>query len=175
MTERIISGGQSGADQSGWRAAKAAGIPTGGWMPAGFRTEDGPRPEFAELYGARAHGSASYRDRTISNIGLADMTLLFGNPNSPGGRLAINSANDIGHPVFVIRSKGNPSPDTAVRFIRRWTGVKAINVAGNRESSSPGIGKWVEEYLAEVFRLLRQADEFGIMTQASIGWEADVD
>jgi hypothetical protein len=28
-------------------------------------------------------------------------------------------------------------------------------VAGNRESSSPGIGAWVERYLTEVFRLLK--------------------
>ena len=49
MIDRVISGGQTGADQAGWRAAKASGIPTGGWMPKGFLTEDGPRPEFAGL------------------------------------------------------------------------------------------------------------------------------
>jgi hypothetical protein len=154
--ELVISGGQTGADQAGWRAAKAAGIPTGGWMPKGFLTEAGPRPEFAEMYGAKAHDSASYRDRTISNIGLADMTLLFGNPNTPGGRLAMSEANDIAHPVFVIRGSENPTPATTVRFIRRWTGVKALNVAGNRESKGRGIGAWVERYLSEVFRLLAE-------------------
>ena len=53
VLDRIISGGQTGADQAGWRAARACGIPTGGAMPKGFLTEDGPRPEFAGLYGAR--------------------------------------------------------------------------------------------------------------------------
>jgi hypothetical protein len=38
MIERVISGGQTGADQAGWRAARAAGIPTGGFMPKGFLT-----------------------------------------------------------------------------------------------------------------------------------------
>ena len=52
MLEKIISGGQSGADQAGWRVARAFGIPTGGAMPLGFLTEEGSRPEFAELYGA---------------------------------------------------------------------------------------------------------------------------
>ena len=47
MLERVISGGQTGADQAGWRAARAFGIPTGGAMPKGFLTEDGPCPEFA--------------------------------------------------------------------------------------------------------------------------------
>jgi hypothetical protein len=52
MLDKTISGGQTGADQAAWRAAKAHAIATGGWMPKGFLTEDGPRPEFAELYGA---------------------------------------------------------------------------------------------------------------------------
>lgn len=155
MISLVISGGQTGADIAGWKAAKKTGIPTGGWMPRGFKTEDGPRPEFAELYGAKEHPSSDYRDRTISNIGLADMTLLFGNPNSPGGRLVLSQGNDIAHPVFVIRSKNNPCPRITVDFIKRWTLVKALNIAGNRESSSPGIGAWVEQYLTEVFRLLQ--------------------
>lgn len=51
ILDRVISGGQSGVDQAALRAARAAGIPTGGSMPRGFLTEDGPRPDFAELYG----------------------------------------------------------------------------------------------------------------------------
>jgi len=30
MLERVVSGGQTGADQGGWRAARVAGIATGG-------------------------------------------------------------------------------------------------------------------------------------------------
>ena len=44
----MISGGETGAEQAGWRAAEAIGVPTGGWMSKGFLTEEGPRPEFAE-------------------------------------------------------------------------------------------------------------------------------
>ena len=43
MIKLVISGGQSGADQAGWRAAQACDIPTGGWMPFGFLTEEGPQ------------------------------------------------------------------------------------------------------------------------------------
>ena len=50
MLDRIITGGQSGADQVGWRVARAFDIPTGGWMPKGYLTEEGPRPEFAEQH-----------------------------------------------------------------------------------------------------------------------------
>jgi hypothetical protein len=61
MLDRVITGGQSGADQAGWRAARAAGIPTGGFMPKGFLTEDGPRPEFAEEFGAVEMPTDSYK------------------------------------------------------------------------------------------------------------------
>jgi Circularly permutated YpsA SLOG family len=46
---KIISGGQTGADQAGWRAAKACGLETGGWMPKGWKTELGCSPFFGPL------------------------------------------------------------------------------------------------------------------------------
>src|SRR3954453_11218012 len=78
MLGRVTTGGQTGADQAGWRAAKRFGMATGGWMPLGFRTEGPPdaegepgadeeHPEFGELYGARAHESLEYRVRTREN------------------------------------------------------------------------------------------------------------
>ena len=154
MIELVVSGGQTGADQAGWRAAKRYGIATAGWMPKGFKTEAGARPDFAEAYGAKSHGSASYRDRTISNIGLADATILFGDTGSPGSRLLIREATDVNHPFFSVKGPECPPPGYTFSRILRWTGIKTLNVAGNRESSSPGIGAWVEEYLCEVFRLL---------------------
>jgi hypothetical protein len=32
LPERVVSGGQTGADQAGLIAARRFGIPTGGWM-----------------------------------------------------------------------------------------------------------------------------------------------
>ena len=57
MLEKIISGGQSGADRAGWRAAKAFGVSSGGWMPRGILTDDGPHPEFADQFGANVAGN----------------------------------------------------------------------------------------------------------------------
>jgi hypothetical protein len=39
MLTRVVSGDQTGADQGGLRAARAAGIPTGGWAPKGWLVE----------------------------------------------------------------------------------------------------------------------------------------
>jgi Circularly permutated YpsA SLOG family len=52
VLDRVVSGGQTGADQAGWRAARASAIDTGGWMPENFLTEAGPRPDFFEMFGA---------------------------------------------------------------------------------------------------------------------------
>jgi hypothetical protein len=49
MIQRVISGGQTGVDQAALRAAKACGIPTGGWCPLGFLTEAGPMPALADF------------------------------------------------------------------------------------------------------------------------------
>ncbi len=165
MIELVVSGGQTGADQGGWRAAKAAGIPTTGWMPKGFKTEAGCRPDFADLYGAKAHRSASYRDRTISNVGLADATVIFncGGSFSPGTKLALSASREVSQPVLIVGTLPDiwiPSvdPEDVWAWIRRL-GVRSLNVAGNRESSAPGIGVWVEGFMAQVFR--HSADGFG--------------
>lgn len=43
MLDRVVSGGQTGADQGGLRAARVDGIPNGGWAPLGLlvESEDG--------------------------------------------------------------------------------------------------------------------------------------
>jgi Circularly permutated YpsA SLOG family len=63
VLERVVSGGQTGADQAGWRAARASGIAIGGWMPADFLIEDGSRPEFAEMFGGVELPGGGYPER----------------------------------------------------------------------------------------------------------------
>lgn len=165
MIELIISGGQSGVDQAGWRAARRFGLPTGGWMPRGFKTEAGSRPEFARLYNAREHPSPEYPPRTRANIEDADGTLIFDTSRgtkiedfSRGTQLAMRTAYGLGKPnvTVVVELGGPPDPKrapTIVEWIREEE-IRVLNVAGNRESTSPGIGAWVEAYLCGVFRAL---------------------
>lgn len=173
--ERIITGGQTGADQAGWRAAKSLGIATGGWMPPQFVTSDGNRPDFAETYGAESltlsdytdlfgqvDWKAAYRDRTFLNAKLADACVWFGNPGSPGGyctqRACINANIDnyvITRPDYF----GEDDNDSLDQWILHGTcaiEVKVLMIAGNRESKNPGIGQWTEKYLKRVFSLLLQ-------------------
>jgi len=150
VVERVVSGGQTGADQSGWRAALAPGIITGGWMPAGFSTEDGPPPEFSALYGARELAGAGYPERTRANVRDSDATNWFGDATSPGGKTTLIACLKLGRPTFeVIEGETRPS------HVAAWIateGVKVLNVAGNRESTAPGIGARVERFLLEAFR-----------------------
>jgi hypothetical protein len=157
MLKRVISGGQTGADQAGWRAARAIGIPTGGWMPKGFLTEDGPRPEFAELYGARETQSRSYPERTRRNAINADAMLLFGDPDSRGGRLVRSMVPGPWVVIWPEVDRYDWKPGKIAAWLNDAAlGCRTLLVAGNRESKAPGIGKWVERYLAEVFRLLAE-------------------
>jgi Circularly permutated YpsA SLOG family len=63
---KIVSGGQTGADQAGLRAARAAGIETGGWAPKGWDTEDGPAP-WLEDFGLIECPVTGYPARTEAN------------------------------------------------------------------------------------------------------------
>ncbi len=84
MLDKIISGGQSGADRAGWRAAKTFGLSSGGWMPTGFLTEDGPHPEIAGQYGAAELPTDSAIDQTEQNVQASDATLWFGATTTVG-------------------------------------------------------------------------------------------
>lgn len=151
---KIITGGQTGADQAGWRAAKRFGLETGGWMPAGFLTEDGPRPEFAEMYGAKEHPSAEYPPRTAANVKEAGYLVWFGDPRSPGGRLTLRLAVECCIPFTVVGPGPSWAPDAVAAMINKLGGVPALMFAGNRESKAPGVGRLAEEHLCDVFRLL---------------------
>ena len=111
----IWSGGQSGADQGAWRAAKAHNVPTAGFMPKGFLTEAGPRPDFAALYGAAEMPTADYRARTEENVRRSEATLWFGSMDSSGAKATLNACRGMGRPFMVVEpGRGVKPSDVAV-------------------------------------------------------------
>jgi hypothetical protein len=151
MLECVASGGQTGVDQAAWRAARRCGLATGGWMPKGFRTEDGPRPEFAALYGAREHASPEYAARTEANVLAADATLWVGGGGSAGLDATIGACRLHSRPYLVADRDGYPG-DVAAWIAA--SGFRTLNVAGDRVSTSPGIGARAEHHLVEMFQRL---------------------
>jgi hypothetical protein len=145
---RVISGGQTGADQAALRAARAAGIATGGTAAQGWETEAGPAPWLAD-YGLVECDRPGYPARTEANVRAADGTLWFGDPTSPGGRLTIGWCGTCSKTYCLVK-EGLTTP----RLVAGWLserGVKVLNVAGNRESRDPGIGGRVEAFLGRLF------------------------
>lgn len=63
----VITGGQTGVDLGAWDAGKQLGTGTCGYMPKGYLTEAGPKPEYRDLYGACAL-DCSYAGRTKANL-----------------------------------------------------------------------------------------------------------
>jgi Circularly permutated YpsA SLOG family len=158
MLEKIISGGQTGADQAAWRAARACSIATGGSMPKGFLTEDGTRPEFATLYDAREMPTAAYPPRTRQNARDSDATLWFGDPTTPGAHTTLSACRTLDRPTMLVIPGELTRPSHVADWITQ-NRISGLNIAGNRESKAPGIGQDVERFLIELFRQLGHRPE----------------
>ena len=146
MIKKLVSGGQTGADMGIVAAGARLGIPTGGLVPRGWKTELGPAPELERL-GFAESDSDDYAERTRRNIEQSDATLIFAtNPDSDGSRLTIEHAGRVGKPFLAL----DPFEPAAIEAVGQWLdsvrpGV--LNVAGNRESRSPGITEQVGKVL----------------------------
>jgi hypothetical protein len=153
MLEKIVSGGQTGADQAAWRAAEAYGVSTGGWMPEGFQTEDGPRPEFAEQYGAAELPMDSGAARTEQNVQDSDATLWFGETTTSGAQETVGACQRLGKPCMPVYPGASFEPSHVATWIAE-NKVRTLNVAGNREGEESGIGDRVERFLGKVLQQL---------------------
>ena len=143
---KIISGGQTGADIAGLTAAKKCGLDTGGFAANGFITENGRRPDYAKMYNL-IDKQYTYAQRTVENVKASDATFVFAaNISSSGTRLTIGSCIKYGKLHLL-----NPTVAEIVEFIAK-NNPRVINIAGNRESVTPGITARVEKLLIEAFR-----------------------
>ena len=153
MLEKMISGGETGANQATWRAATAFGVPTGGWVPKGFLTEDGPHPEFAEQYGAAELPTDSEPARIEQNVQGADATLWFGRTTTSGAHATAAACLAFGRPYMPVYPGASFEPAHIAAWIVE-NKIKTLNVAGNREHEEPGISDRVEHFLGEVLKQL---------------------
>jgi len=137
---KVISGGQTGADRAGLETARRLGYETGGTVPRGYRTSRGPDPTLRG-FGVLEHPSDRYPPRTVKNVRDGDGTVWFGNEETSGGKLTIGTARRLGKPLLINPTAGE---------LRAWiidNNVGVLNVAGDRETNSPGTQARVEEIL----------------------------
>ena len=158
LPQRVISGGQTGADQAGLIAARRFGIPTGGWTPKDFLTSAGPAPELAREFGLQEH-SGGYADRTEANVRLADGTLRFAASfETLGEKCTLKWLLHHGKPYLDIDRAAPPPVEEVTAWIKKHN-IKVLNVAGNvepksKEAKESGITEFVIDYLSRVFLAL---------------------
>ena len=150
QVKKIISGAQTGADYAGLVAAKMFGLETGGWIPKGYRTLEGPRPNYKVEFGIQEHSSSYYPPRTFLNVKESCGTVRFATDfNSSGEICTMKAITQYNKPWFDV----DFSKDSSIEF-KSWLKcncIKVLNVAGNSEKTSPGITNKVIEFFKKVF------------------------
>ena len=152
MIEKLITGGQAGAEQEAWAAARRAGIATGGYMPRGFATEDGPNPRLGALYGA-IEFPLDDATRARANLRRADALLWLGDPLTDDGRAAIEACRALGKPFLTAQPGLTPVSDVVSWLI--VFEVKTLVVAGSPASRAPGLGPGAGPFLDRVLAGVR--------------------
>lgn len=151
MLEKIISGGQTGADKAALRAAKAAGLKTGGTVPRGWRTELGTDLSL-RAFAVVESESSNYAPRTKMNVLNSDGTLLISKkPLRSGSRFTIDTCQFYRKPYFLVDVLG-PYSMWNVRVWFAGQQIKVLNVAGSRESKWPGLEQEATAWLTELFK-----------------------
>jgi hypothetical protein len=150
MITKIISGGQTGADRAALDAAIEYGVPHGGWIPKGRRTEDGRLPD---RYILQETGTIGYPQRTQLNILDSDGTLILSHGKLIGGSaLTQNLARKHSRSCLHI-DLDEITQYKAVEIIKSWIDIKKIeilNVAGSRGSKDPLIYDAVKDVIKSV-------------------------
>jgi hypothetical protein len=150
---KVVSGGQTGVDRAALDAARAAGLPLGGWCPRGRLAEDGP---IDPGYPLVETPSADYAQRTEWNVRDSDGTLVVARGRPTGGTaLTMTIARRHGKPLLVVDLSRDPLPEAVSGWIESRS-IGTLNVAGPRESQRPGIGREAQAFLEGVFRLTRR-------------------
>ena len=151
---RIISGGQTGADQGALMAAGDLGVPTGGTAPGGWQTETGPQEQLLKSYGLEECSERGYDARTRINVRIADGTLIVGPYEEGGTALTVRFATEAAKPAFFVPfdlEEGKRSAGAFLAWLDQYR-VRVLNVAGARESRCPGLQEFTRAFLVTALR-----------------------
>ena len=175
---KIISGGQQGSDIAGLLVAEELGIATGGYMPLGFRTQLGYRPEYATRFGLEQTADSGYTIRTMKNVDNSDATIAFLLKDSPGTRRTIHYAHtkewadNIGnltgssmHKPYVVISTHDKQEAVAqvVEFLN-FNKPSVLNIAGNADplAIEGGPEGFVKDVLKEALEIISGSERVDI-------------
>lgn len=158
----VRSGGQTGVDRSALDVALGMSLSYAGWCPAGGWAEDFPAPPGLLKYYPMLTETPSRdsRQRTAWNVRDSDANLIV----ISAGELAESAGTSFTRvcaelvfvkPLHVSSLKDPGSADNAIQWLReclrRHETSLVLNVAGPRESESPGIYERSRRHLVRVF------------------------
>jgi len=141
MLKKIVSGGQTGADQAALDATIKYGFPHGGWIPKGRKTENGILPD---KYKLKEMPTDSYPKRTEQNVIDSDGTVIISHGKLTGGsKITRELAEKHDKPCLHIDLSETPA-FIAASTINSWiieNKIEVLNIAGPRASKDPKIYK----------------------------------
>ena len=146
---KIISGGQTGADQAALDWALSHNLPCGGWCPKGRKAEDGI---IAAKYPLKEFSSSSYIQRTEWNVRDSDGTIVLSITAtlSGGSKKTLELTRKHRKPYLHIHAGQTNAVDRLRTFLAENV-IQTLNVAGPRESKEPSVAQFVVETLDRVF------------------------
>jgi hypothetical protein len=141
MIKKIISGGQVGADQGALDVAIKYGIPHGGWIQKGRKTQSGIIPP---KYHLKEMATASFKDRIEQNVIDSHGTVIISHGTLTGGAdYCLKMAQKHDRPCLHI-DLNTLSEFTAASRLNAWikeNGIEVLNVNGSRTSEDASIYK----------------------------------
>lgn len=136
---KVVSGGQTGVDRAALDVALELGLVCGGYCPHGRRAEDGRIPA---RYPLVETPSPDYPERTLRNVRESDATLVLYRGAPRGGTaLTLRLARRSRRPWLAVDLDDDPDAAATIRDWLAGARPRVLNVAGPRESQSPGIGE----------------------------------
>lgn len=153
MISKIVSGAQTGVDRAALDVALELSVPCGGWCPRGRRAEDGLLPP---RYVLQETPLADYAQRTEWNVRDSDGTLILYEGTMSGGTALTADLAARYRKACLAVDLGQEVP---VEWVASWLwerGIQVLNVAGPRESQSPGIYERARNFLRVLLRHLQE-------------------
>jgi len=153
MIRKIISGGQTGADQAALDAAIKLGIAHGGWIPKGRLTEKGP---LSSKYDLNEMPATGYASRTEQNVIDSNGTLIISHGKlTEGSDYTRKMALKHHRPWLHINLNKTPA-FKAANLISSWiteNTIEILNVAGPRKSKDDLIYQAVLKIIESTYYL----------------------
>lgn len=153
MLKKIISGGQTGADQAALDVAIKLGVPHGGWIPKGRVTEIGV---LDNKYKLQEMETTNYNKRTEQNIIDSDGTLILSHGRLTGGSDYTREMAILHHRPWLHIDLEKIGAFQAAEKIKSWiteNDIEVLNVAGPRASKDPAIYDATVDIIETVFYL----------------------